>query len=199
MWVRSETVSDRESDQQHGASVLYARGRWRGEFMISAGNFQDPRAEQRERGYIGSLEYLETENLALGVSSQVLRSQRELNVDDGPIVRQAHGLTARWSPSEPFVVLAEADVLKKTGASLGYVGMTTLDWEPCQGLHFSLTGEALDRGEPPVGSGLGRGEPDLRSWLSVDWFFAPHFELRTDLVWRRERGEILQTQLHMYL
>ena len=198
-WVRSETLTDRESDQQHGASVLYAKGRWRGEFMLSAGNFQDPRAEQRERGYIGSLEFLEAENLALGVSSEVLRAQRELNVDDGPIVRQAHGLTARWSPSEPFVLLAEADVLKKTGASLGYVGMATLDWEPWQGLHLSATGEALDRGEPPIGSGLGRGEPDLRGWLTVDWFFGPHFELRSDLVWRRDRGEILQTQLHMYL
>jgi len=68
-----------------------------------------------------------------------------------------------------------------------------------QGLHFALTGEALDRGEPPVGAGLGRGEADLRGWFTVDWFFGPHFELRSDLVWQKQRGEMLQTQLHIYL
>ena len=41
---------------------------------------------------------------------------------------------------------------------------------------------------------------EYRAWLTVDWFFAPHLELRTDLVVREgDRGELLQVQLHMYL
>jgi hypothetical protein len=199
MWVRSETVTDRESDQEHGVSAVYAAGRVRGELMVSFGNFQYPNAPLRERGYIGYIEYLLQPDLALGLSSEFLVSQRELHVDDGEVLRQAHGLTLRYVLSQPVVLLAEADALKKTGAGLGYVSMVTLDVEPWQGLHFAGTGEVLDRGEPSVGAGLGRGEPDLRGWLTVDWFFGPHLELRTDLVWRRERGEMLQTQLHIYL
>jgi hypothetical protein len=199
MWVRSETFTDRESDQQHGISAVYSAGRLRAELMLSLGNFQYPDDALRERGYSGYLEYLLQPELALGVSSMMLVASRELNVDDGPVLRQAHGLTLRYAFSEPLVLLAEADLLSKTGANPGYVGMLTLDLEPWQGLHLAVTGEALDRGEPPVGAGLGRGTADLRSWFSVDWFFAPHFELRTDFVMKSERGNVLQTQLHFSL
>ena len=168
--------------------------------MLSLGNFQRPDDALRERGYSGYLEYLVAQDLALGVSSLVLVSRHELNVDDGAVVRQAHGLTARYVFAEPLVLLAEADLLSKTNASLGYVGMVTLDVEPTQGLHLAATGELLDRGQPDgTAAGLGRGNPDPGGWLTVDWFFGPHFELRTDLVMRRKRGEMLQAQLHMYL
>ncbi|HEU4579262.1 MAG TPA: hypothetical protein VFS67_13450, partial [Polyangiaceae bacterium] len=190
MWVRSETLTDRESDQDHGISALYAAGRWRGELMLSLGNFQRPNDALRERGYSGYLEYLFAEDFALGVSSLVLRSEHELNVDDGPVLRQAHGLTARYVFSEPLVLLAEADVLAKTRTSLGYVAMATLDVELLQGLHLAGTGELLDRGTSEGSeAGLGRGKPDPGAWLTVDWFFAPHFELRTDLVLRQQRGQ----------
>ncbi|MEO8177411.1 MAG: hypothetical protein ABI895_01135 [Deltaproteobacteria bacterium] len=199
LWARSETLTDRESDQQHGASVVYAAGRLRAELMLSLGNFQRPGAAIRERGYVGYAEYWLQQDLALGLSSEVLTSRHELNVDQGAVLRQAHGLTLRYVFSQPVVLLAEADALKKTGAGLGYVGLATFDVEPWQGLHFAATAEVLDRGEPTVGSGLGRGSPDLRGWLTIDWFFGPHLELRSDLVWSRERGEMLQTQLHIYL
>jgi hypothetical protein len=200
MWVRAETLTDRESDQQHGASVVYAAGRWRGELLLSLGNYQRPNDALRERGYSGHLEYLIDLDLAVGVSSLVLTAERELNVDDGRVVRQAHGLTARYVLAQPLVILAEADVLSKTGSSLGYTGMATLDYEPTQGLHFALTGEVLDRGNPPNASGLGRGEAHSAVWLSADWFFAPHFELRADFVHRGgERGQLILAQLHMYL
>ncbi len=201
MWVRQETVTDRESDQQHGASVVYAAGRWRGELMLSLGNFQRPNDSLRERGYSGYLEYLVDLDLALGVSSMVLVAQRELNVDSGRVVRQAHGLTARYVLAQPLVLLAEADLLSTTGANLGYTGMATLDYEPLRGLHFSITGEVLDHGKRDGDSAwLGHGELHPRAWLTADWFFAPHMELRTDFVVRSgERGELLQVQLHMYL
>jgi hypothetical protein len=200
LWARAETFTDRESDQQHGVSAVYSSGRLRGELLLSLGNFQRPNDALRERGYSGNLEYLVDTDLALGVSSMLLVARRELNVDEGAVVRQAHGLTARYVLSEPLVLLAEADVLSKTGANLGYVAMTTLDFEPLQGLHLAATGEVLDRGKPSGSSaGLGRGEAHLGAWLSIDWFFAPHFELRTDLVMRRERGQMLLAQLHVYL
>ena len=200
MWVRSETLTDRESDQDHGISAVYSAGRWRGELMLSLGNFQRPNDALRERGYSGYLEYLIDQDLALGLSSLVLVSAHELNVDDGAVVRQAHGLTARYVFAEPVVLLAEADVLAKTNTGLGYVGMATVDVEPTQGLHLATTGEILDRGKPDgTEAGLGRGKADPGVWFTVDWFFAPHFELRTDLVVHHLRGEMLQAQLHMYL
>jgi hypothetical protein len=200
MWVRSETSTDRESDQQHGASVVYAGTRWRGELMLSLGNFQRPDDALRERGYSGHLEYLIDADLAVGVSSLVLTAARELNADVGRTVRHAHGVTARYVLAQPFVLLAEADLLKTTGAGLGYVGMATLDYEPLRGLHFSLTGEVLDHGKLPGTAWLGRGELHPRAWLTADWFLAPHLELRGDFVLRGgERGELLQLQLHMYL
>jgi hypothetical protein len=200
LWVRSETFTDRESDQQHGISFLYDVGRFRGELMGSLGNFQRPVDAIRERGYSGHLEYLLEPNLALGVSSLLLAARREPEVDEGVFVRQAHGLTARYVPAKPLVILAEADVLKRTGASFGYVGMTTFDLEPVQGLHLAATGELLDRGESSgAEAGLGRGKPQLGGWLTLNWFFGPHFDLRVDGVFRQKRGETLLAQLHFYL
>jgi hypothetical protein len=199
LWVRAETVTDRESDQQHGISLVYARGRIRSELMGSLGNFQRPDDAIRERGYSGYLEYLFEPNLALGVSSLVLAAQRELEVDQGTFVRQAHGLTARYVPTKPLVILAEADLLKKTGSSFGYVGMTTLDLEPLQGLHLAATGELLDRGKEGSEAWLSRGKPQLGGWLTANWFFGPHFDVRVDFVFRQSRGEMMQAQLHFYL
>ena len=61
-------------------------------------------------------------DLRVGVSAP-----RELEVDQGPVSRQAHGLTVRYSPWTPIVLLGEANVLKDTGAGWGYVGMATLE------------------------------------------------------------------------
>lgn len=199
LWVRSETFTDRESDQQHGVSVVYSSGALRGELMASLGNFQVEPDALRERGYSGHLEYLLEPKLALGVSSLLLVAGRERELDAGAFSRQAHGLTARYSPWQPLVVLAEANVLKSTGADLGYVGMAMFDVEPVQGLHFAATGEVLNRGQAEPGESPGRGETRFGTWLTVNWFFGPHFDLRMDLVVRENRAELLQTQLHFYL
>jgi hypothetical protein len=199
LWVRSETLTDRESDQQHGVSAVYASGRLRAELLGSLGNFQLADDRLRERGYSGHLEYLLEPRLALGASSLLLRREGDDAVREGTVLRQAHGLTARYSPATPVVLLVETDVLLKTGSSIGYVGMASIDVEPLQGLHLASTGELVDRGKPPSGAGLGRGRPQLGAWFTLDWFFGPHFELRVDLVLRQGRGEMLQTQLHLYL
>jgi hypothetical protein len=199
LWVRSETLTDRESDQQHGLALAYSGPRWRGELMGSLGNFQRPGDRLRERGYSGSLEYFAAPKVAVGASSLVLVARRDPALEAGHVVRQAHGLTLRASPHELLVVLTEANVLSTTGSSVGYVGRATLDLEAVAGLHLAATGELLDRGKPPSGSAVGRGKPHAGAWLTLDWFFAPHLELRVDLVWRHLRPEMLQAQLHMFL
>jgi len=199
LWTRTATVTDRESDQQHGVSVVYAGGRVRGELLASLGNFQISPDAIRERGYSGCVEYLFEPELALGVSSLVLAARRERTIDEGAVVRQAHGLTARYVPWQPLVLLAEADMLKNTGAGLGYVGMVTLDYEPLRGLHLAPTGELLNEGKPPDGALAGRGKARFGSWLTANWFFGPHFDVRVDLVLRQNRANVLQTQLHFYL
>lgn len=199
LWVRSETLTDRESDQQHGISVVYTSGRLRGELFGSLGNFQISPDAIRERGYSGHLEYLLEPKLAFGASSLLLVAAREREVDQGAFVRQAHGLTARYAPWKPLVILAEANLLKATGSGLGYVGMATFDVEPVQSLHLAATGEVLDRGEPGLGGSAGRGETRFGAWLTANWFFGPHLDLRVDLVLRERRAEMLQTQLHFYL
>jgi hypothetical protein len=203
MWVRDVTLTDRESDQQHGISGAYSGNRLRAELMVSFGNFQIPQDRFRERGYSGYAEYLLDPNLALGVSSLFLTPRRELVVDQRAITRQAHGLTARYVPFKDLVVLAEADVFKKTGAGFGYVGFTTFDFEPVQGLHLAATGEVKNAGAPTSEDsqdGLGRGKPRLGAWLTANWFILPHLDLRVDAVMRQEgRPTLFQSQLHFYL
>jgi hypothetical protein len=199
LWVRSETETDRESDQQHGLSVVYGAGRVRSELMLSLGNYQLPGDDRRQRGYSGYLEYLLERRLALGVSSFMLVARRELEADRGTYLRQGHGLTLRYSPYEPLVVLAEVDAIKHSGASLGYVGMASLDLELIGGVHLALTGECLERGKPPDGASAGDGKARFGGWLTANWFFFPHFDLRVDLVSRDDRSNTLLGQLHFYL
>jgi hypothetical protein len=199
LWVRSETQTDRESDQQHGVAALLSSGPWRAELMAVLGNFQRPDDALRERGYTGQLELRVEPKLALGASSLLLVARRDPELDEGTVLRQAHGVTLRYSPLPAAVFLVEGDVLSKTDASLGYVGMTTLDLEPSRGLHLATTGEVVDRGKPSSGAGLGRGKPHFGGWITLDWFFGPHLELRVDLVLRQNRGGMLQTQLHLSL
>jgi hypothetical protein len=214
MWARAETLTDRESDQQHGLSIVYSDHKLRGELMGSAGNFQMP-SEFRAYGYSGYLEYSVDTDLALGISSMLLYSQKEpLTVRDDitayqrDVLRTAHGVTARYVPFEMLVFLAEADMLKKTGSGIGYTGFGTADLEPVQGLHFALTGEVLNRGKPDVEvledsdravDGPGRGDTRFGLWSTINWFLLPHLDLRVDLVTRQRRATMLQTQLHFYL
>jgi hypothetical protein len=200
VWARAETQTDRESDQQYGVSLVYSASELRGELMAVVGNFAVPR-ENWEQGYSGYLEYSLETNLALGISSSILRAQKELVVDQEAFYRHGHGLTARWAASREWVVLAEADMIKRTGAGIGYVGFATLDFEPIQGFHLALTPEVLNRGKPSGGGadGVGRGDPRLGSWLTVNWFFMPHGDLRFDMVLREKRPAMLQAQIHFYL
>jgi hypothetical protein len=199
-WVRSETLTDRESDQLHGVSAVYSGGPLRGELMAALGNFQVGDAAFQWRGYSAYLEWLLLRRLAIGASSMWLAAPRELEIDRGSVSRQAHGVTFRYAPWTPVVVLAEADVLKNTGAGVGYVGMLTLDVEPIQGLHVAGSYEQLDRGKSDVESAQsGDGRARVGKWLTLNWFFGPHLDLRADYVKRDSREDMVQAQLHLYL
>lgn len=200
LWARAETATDRESDQLHGVSVAFTQGRVRGELMLALGNLQVSQAAFQRRGYSAHVEVLLARRLAVGASSLVLAAPRELEVDRGAVWRQAHGLTLRHSPWRPLVVLAEANVLSNPRASLGYVGTLTLDVEPLQGLHLGGTLERLDRGRSDGGgSANGDGRARTGKWLTINWFFGPHLDLRLDFVRRDNRSDMLLGQLHVYL
>jgi hypothetical protein len=199
-WVRSETLTDRESDQLDGVAVAYAAGPFRGELLVALGNLQAWEPAFQQRGYSAYGEVLVLRRLALGLSSMLLSAPRELEVDQGPVSHQAHGLTLRYSPWTPIVLLAEANVIESTGAGWGYVGMATLDVEPLRGLHVSIARELLDRGQPDAGAAVaGRGVSRDGTWWTLDWFFAPHLEARLDFVQRAQRANMIQAQLHLSL
>ncbi len=214
LWVRHETGTDRESDQEHGMSVVYSSGRFRGELMGFVGNLQIP-SQYLSPGYSGYLEYSLDTNLAVGVSSLLVYAKREPFTTDTDItsaqravLRISDGATVRYAPMRELVLLGEADLLKRTGSKVGSVGMATADLEPVQGLHFALTGEWLNRGTlspekletgERVPTGPGRGKTRYGLWTTIDWFLLPHLDLRTDLVYRGGRDTQLLTQLHFYL
>lgn len=198
-WVRAETLTDRESDQLHGVSAVYADGPLRGELMAALGNLQVGDAAFQWRGYSAYLEWLLLRRLAIGASSMLLAAPRELEIDRGSVSRQAHGLTLRYAPWTPVVLLAEANVLKNTRAGVGYVGMLTLDVEPIQGVHLAGSYERLDRGQTDGDvARTGDGRARTGKWLTVNWFFGPHLDARIDYVRRDNRSDMLQAQLHAY-
>jgi hypothetical protein len=201
MWARESTRTDRESDQQHGASLTYSRGRWRTEAMIVIGNFQINPDRYRERGFTGSLAYLVTPKLELGASALLTRAQEDAFTRVDNSVRYAYGLNGRYGISSKVSLLGEFDLLKEKGRSRGYTGFVQADYEPLRGLHFMLTGEVLDQGLLEGGNVdaiRGAGAARYGSWISIDWFLATHLELRLDGVMRQDDVFHGQAQAHIY-
>jgi hypothetical protein len=179
LWARSLSRTDIDATQQYGVALSFARDQVRGEIMGIAGNFQIRPDDFRERGYSLYVEYAPLTSLALGVSSLFTRATRDIvyGVTD---YRYANGPFLRYSPVHELVLLAEIDSVYQSltwnGHRPGFAGFTQLDYEPTQGIHVMLTGEAMNSGQA--------GEPvsgDL--WLSGVWFFLPHMDLRVDAIY----------------
>jgi hypothetical protein len=202
-WVRQKTRTDRESAQQHGLALSFSGDSFRGEVMAIAGNYQINPDAFRERGYSLFAEWFVSQRTALGISSLVTHAGEDRFAPDGqPVWRQVHGGLVRTAPLASVVVLAEADAILKSRNSFGYVGFAQADWELVQGMHFLLTGEALDEGRPsglPVERTPGAGQPKFGGWLSADYFFLPHFEMRVDAVLRQKESLMVFGQLHVFL
>lgn len=202
MWAREGTRTDRESQQQHGVALAYSGGDWRGEVMGILGNFQLGPDKYRERGYSAHVEYLVAPKLGVGISSLITHAKEDRLTTGSSNTRQAHGVTARYSPVRPLTFLLEADYLLSTQRRPGYVGMLQADLEFAQGFHAMVTGEVLDAGKPTIAPGIepakGAGKAKLGAWITFNWFFYTHFDARIDLLVREEEQVTLLSQLHYY-
>ncbi len=206
MWVRSETATDRESDQEHGVALNMNFETWRFELMGIAGNYQLNPDKLRKRGYSAYAEYSGVKGVAFGASSLITHAGADaLNPSALADTRQAHGVFGRADLGREFVLMAEADVLLHTQHKPGYVGFAQLDFEAFSGLHLIGTGEVLDSGypkgvteaeQPRVG---GEGKPKFGGWLSAQWFFISHFDFRVDAIARQREPFQLLGQIHVYL
>jgi hypothetical protein len=203
MWVREDTRTDRESDQQHGAAIAYNTDIAHAEGMLILGNYQVNPDEVRERGYSFFFEVTAASRAAIGVSSLYTYAKRDRITLEGNVARGAHGAYTRLAIADPFALLGEMDLITNSKTKLGYVGFLQGDYEVVQGLHAMLTGELHDRGYPKNGKqdniavAPGLGQPELGIWGSVGWFFLPHLDLRVDAIKRSDFT--LLTQLHGFL
>jgi hypothetical protein len=178
LWTRTLTRTDLNDTQTYGASIAVSKDNFRGELMGILGNFEVHPDAFRERGYAGYFEYAPTTTLAVGVSSLFTRATRDViyGVTD---YRQAYGPFVRYSPVRELVILAEADGVFQSltwhGHRDGYAAFAQADYEPIQGFHVMLTGEAMNSGQS--------GEPaSFDGWFSAVWFLAPHVDLRLDTI-----------------
>ncbi len=199
-WAREASRTDRESDQQHGASLAFSGQSYRGELMAILGNYQIAPDRFRERGYSAFAE-LGLGPAALGASSLVTSAAADLaTLENARTLRGAHGLFARAALGGPFVLLAEGDMLHTSRREFGYAGLAQLDAELFQGFHALGTGEVLDAGLIEGDArARGAGRPRFGGWASLDWFVLPHLELRIDVLVRQDTPLTLLGQAHVFL
>jgi hypothetical protein len=202
LWAREATRTDRESDQQHGASLTYTGGRWRVDAMLVLGNFQINPDRFRERGYALTAEYLLTPTLAVGASSLLTHSQEDALTRVKDAIRYANGGLLRWGATTKLSLLGEIDMLKEARRQVGSTGFLQADYEAVQGVHLMLTGEMLDQGQLENSDALpqrGAGAPRFGAWVGIDWFPIEHLEVRVDGVMHQDDVFQGQAQLHLYL
>jgi hypothetical protein len=192
MWVRAETQTDRESDQQHGMALAHTGSKWRGELTAIAGNYQINPDRYRERGYSAFAELSLSESLFVGASSLLTHASADLAQDvDASTLRQAHGLFARWAPSTLLTVSSEADVLLRSRRQAGYAALVQADVEIWSGLHLLFSSELLDTGYRRDPAWFlqrrrpGNGAPRFAAWVGAQRFFYSHLDLRIDALYRQ--------------
>ncbi len=201
-FVRASTRTDLNDTQQYGLALAYSDTKSRGELMAIVGNFALHPDDYRERGYSALFEYFVDPHVGIGLSSLRTQALRDVTTRVA-YARQAHGLFVRASPWEPLVLMAEGDwlLLSPDGAATasGYAGLLQADFEVRQGMHVMVTGETLR----PAQAGA---DPSFGAWLSLTWFFAPHFDVRTDFIHSRVAAggahanvESVLLQLHAFL
>ncbi|MFN0062159.1 MAG: hypothetical protein ACKVPX_06560 [Myxococcaceae bacterium] len=205
LFVRDATRTNLNDQQQHGVAVALNLENVRAEVMGIAGNFQIRPDDYRERGYSGHAEYAPLPNLGLGISSLMTFARVDTNQFDTHPMRGAHGVFARYAPSDKVALLAEVDVLLRRAdqfsTTLGYAAWGQVDYEPIRGLHGIVSLEGFDAG------GSGTGGSTLGAWFGVSWFAARGLEIRLDTLVRRipvplGRPIVQSTtvaQLHVYM
>lgn len=203
LYARSATRTTTNDDQQLGLDAVYGRGKFRAELMGIAGNFQIGPDDYRERGYSALFAYAPMNTLEVGVSSLFTTTALDYEALS-PRDRQAHGVFARYAPLEKVRFLAEGHVtvssLDGEAGSVGSVGYLQVDTEPVQGLHVKGTGEWCETDHADALDPAGRGT------ATVQWFFAPHMDVRLDAMYGPlyctpgvEPGPAATAQLHLFL
>ncbi len=194
-FVRSSTFTDINAAQQHGVALAWNKEGWRAEAMAIAGNFQLHPDTLRERGASAYVERALSSSAAIGATSLVTHTVVDLETRTATF-RQAHGVFGRFVPAKPVVVMAEIDALvrspKREPIDIGATGFLQVDVEPFQGIHLAATGEMLTNRYSVDPLSLG-------GWLTAAWFFAPHADIRLDLVERKQDDLTVTTllaQLH---
>jgi hypothetical protein len=177
MFVRAATRTDINDAQQHGVAFAYSGELIRGEVMAILGNYQISPDSYRERGYSGYVEITPAERVAVGLSSLMTHAATDLYLQV-PDTRQAHGVFTRLAPWQELVLLAEADLVVQAPRGIanqvGYASLLQADVEPLQGVHATAAAESLKRQ-----AGLGTS---WALWAGASWFFAPHADVRFDLI-----------------
>jgi hypothetical protein len=201
LFVRSQTRTDLNDTQQDGIAIAYTRDGFRGELMGIAGNYQIHPDAFRERGYSGFFEWSPVDRGAIGVSTLLTHAATDIYLHVAN-TRQAHGAFARFAPIRSLVLMGEFDFVLESprgGPALnGYATMLQADLEPIQGLHLVATGETWQPGGPSTSFWYG-------GWLGADWFFAPHADVRFDIMERHMGGPVnvnvaaYMAQVHLYL
>ena len=206
LYTRAVTRTSTNADQQLGVAAAYEARSWRGEIMAVAGNLQVSPDAFRERGYAGYAAWSPSNQLEIGASSMVLGAGADI-ATLVPTVRQAHGVFTRWAPTAGIAVLGEADVLLTSedlgGAarelSTGLALDLHADFEATKGVHLKAGAEVCN---PAFSSAETAG----RGWGAVQWFFAPHVNLRIDALYGpltctagAESRPMALAQLHAFL
>ncbi|MBI1948150.1 MAG: hypothetical protein HYS27_20845 [Deltaproteobacteria bacterium] len=200
--VRALTRTDVNTDQQHGVAVAFAGDLLRAEVMGLLGNYQIRPDAVRERGYAGFVELFPVEHVGIGASSLLTWAGRDLDTEV-PLLRQAHGVFARFAPVEPLALLFEGDALVDTAFDAAGAPTTTVggaawlqaDWTIIPGVHLL-----------PAIESSAHGDGMLAGWLGAAWYPLPHTELRADAIVRETFAAAGPTsafvgllQLHLYL
>jgi hypothetical protein len=184
-WARAGTRTDTNSAQQDGVAFAYNAGQLRGEAMAILGNLQLRPYKYHEYGGSVYVEYTPRSKLAIGASALITHADLDINLET-PLWRQSYGIFGRYSPKHWVVIGLEQDVLFSSqpgGASTphnnvaGMVGYVNADFEPVQGVHLLATLEDQH-------NDFSRGGLSWGAWAGAAWFFLPHADVRTDIIYQ---------------
>lgn len=181
-YIRTNTNTNIDSQQQVGASVFHDGETYRFELMAIAGNYQIAPDDYRQRGYSGYVEYSVRQGMQLGLSSMVTYTKLDPSTLRHSSFFGAHGPMMRWSPFDSVAVLTELDLLhaaaNQTLTQYGMAGITQVDVEIVRGLHTMVTGEIYHKPELDDVQGF---HFNSREWFSLAWFLYPHIDVRGDV------------------
>jgi hypothetical protein len=181
-WVRSETRTDYNQQQQHGIAYYWGNGTYRAEGMLVEGNLQMHPERFRERGFVGYVERRFEGGQSLALQAQALHSQAStLATDGGGLTRQSYGAFYRVVPHDTVAIMAEANLLVNTFDSVtkwGNVAFVQADWELFRGGHMMVTLEEKK-------SAMAGADRMYGAWLSGVIFPVAHLELRADSIYRK--------------